>query len=296
MNDDNISIKSVNKLCDILGYQKKYLEQFSINQTKYIHKYKLILNRNGKVKIRDICSPNKQYKTVLKRINKLLVFYSDEIFPNYVHGARKGRSIVTNAREHIGAEAVLSIDIKDCFPSISYDRVYCSFRNEVYFSASASNFLTSLVTVDGVLPQGFSTSSTICNLALLPMLRDLNEVCIKNKLTLTQYLDDIFISGSRETIARKRNVLLTIVYRHGFRVNHSKVAIKYKHSTITGVSVSDNLYVGKRRKRKIQREIIKYNYSRKNKKKLKPIIDGELSNVKSINARQFDKLNAKYDK
>ncbi|MBV9958422.1 MAG: RNA-directed DNA polymerase, partial [Acidobacteria bacterium] len=54
------------------------------------------------------------------------------------HGFRPRRSIVTNARPHVGAETIVNLDLQDFFPSISYRRVKGLFRSFGYSEAAAT--------------------------------------------------------------------------------------------------------------------------------------------------------------
>ncbi|HEY3255682.1 MAG TPA: reverse transcriptase family protein, partial [Polyangiaceae bacterium] len=97
------------------------------------------------------------------------------------HGFRKDRSIVSNARPHVGAEVVINLDLKDFFPTVTYKRVKGLFRSLGY-SESVATICGLLCTeprevavdVDGerfhvamterFLPQGAPTSPAITNL------------------------------------------------------------------------------------------------------------------------------------
>src|SRR5262249_14930317 len=48
------------------------------------------------------------------------------------HGFRRGRSIVSNAAPHAGADVVVNLDLKDFFPTITYRRVRGVFRKLGY--------------------------------------------------------------------------------------------------------------------------------------------------------------------
>ena len=54
------------------------------------------------------------------------------------HGFRPGRSIVTNARPHVGAALVVNLDLKDFFPSVGYRRVKFAFMHLGYSEATAT--------------------------------------------------------------------------------------------------------------------------------------------------------------
>ena len=68
------------------------------------------------------------------------------------HGFVKGRSIVTNAKEHLGQDYLLKLDLKDFFPSISINRVISIFQNQGYVHGVAF-YLSRLCCLNNSLPQ-----------------------------------------------------------------------------------------------------------------------------------------------
>ena len=67
-------------------------------------------------------------------------------------GFLKNHSICTNAKNHIGYNQSLNLDIKDFFPSITQDRVFQVFH-EMGYSTDAARGLASLCCHEGKLPQ-----------------------------------------------------------------------------------------------------------------------------------------------
>ena len=53
-------------------------------------------------------------------------------------GFVKGRSILTNARPHVGAEVVVNVDLRDFFPTVTYRRVKGMFRSLGYSEQAAT--------------------------------------------------------------------------------------------------------------------------------------------------------------
>src|SRR5262249_12338200 len=97
------------------------------------------------------------------------------------HGFLTGRSIVSNARPHVGADLIINLDLKDFFPTVSYKRVKGLFKSLGY-SESAASVLGLICTepdveeveldgkryfvalTDRHLPQGAPTSPSITNI------------------------------------------------------------------------------------------------------------------------------------
>ena len=129
--------------------------------------------------VRHISAPKRDLKGAQRWVLKTLlecVCVRDE-----AHGFVRSRSVVTNAAPHVGKNVVINLDLKDFFPSISFQRVRGLFR-KLGYSDQVATCLALLCTepprasaeVDGktyyvalgqrVLPQGAPTSPAITNL------------------------------------------------------------------------------------------------------------------------------------
>jgi retron-type reverse transcriptase len=76
--------------------------------------------------IRTICAPENGLKAIQKIIGVILqcVFEPNKAAKGFV----AGKSIVDNAREHVGQNYVYNIDLKDFFPSITQARVWACLK------------------------------------------------------------------------------------------------------------------------------------------------------------------------
>src|SRR5205085_96407 len=83
---------------------------------------------------REICAPKPQLKWVQRQLlEKILA----KVPPHdAAHGFVPGRSTVTNARPHLGAELILKFDLTDFFPTIHYFRVTGLFASLGYYVGS----------------------------------------------------------------------------------------------------------------------------------------------------------------
>lgn len=86
----------------------------------------------------------------VERLKEIQRWIKDEIIDafspsDFATGFRNGYSIVDNAKRHIGKPLVLSIDIKDFFPSVTYAdvlQVFCYFG----YRLDVAHLLTKLCT------------------------------------------------------------------------------------------------------------------------------------------------------
>lgn len=184
------------------------------------------------------------------------------------HGFRAGRSIVTNARPHVGAEAVVNLDLKDFFPSISYRRVKGLFRAFGYSEAAATIFgllstepTTEEVELDGSryfvasgarhLPQGAPTSPAVTNILCRRLDRRLLKAAADLGFTYTRYADDLTFSASGESLRHLGTILervKAIVTHEGFTVHPEKTRVlrRSRQQDVTGVVVNSKPNVSKR--------------------------------------------------
>lgn len=211
-----------------------------------------IRGKNGKVRI--ISAPSRPLKYRQRWI-------LDNILSNIevmscCEGFTKGRSIVTNAKKHIGYAATLTVDIKDFFPSIKEEQVVKVFR-EIGYTQEVAVTLSSLCCHEGCLPQGAPTSPYLSNIICKSLDREFMKFSEKNSLVYSRYADDITLSGNYDLTSIIFNVK-EIIRNHGFEINEKKTRLYTgKHRKIvTGIIVKENgLSVPREYKRKLRQEI-----------------------------------------
>jgi hypothetical protein len=177
------------------------------------------------------------------------------------HGFLAGRSVVTNARPHVGQAVVVNVDVRDFFPTISYRRVRGLFQSLGY-SPAVATVLGLLctepprreVTFQGVrtfvaagercLPQGAPTSPAISNLIARRLDRRLRGRLGRKGWVYTRYADDL--SFSAKDFDRGRLGFLHASIRHvledeGFAPNPKKGRVQSRggRQEVTGVVVND---------------------------------------------------------
>jgi hypothetical protein len=76
-------------------------------------------------KLRRIDEPVGCLKAVQKRIQSLL----PSKLPDHILGGVKGVGVLHNVRLHLGAKVLVTLDIRDFFPSVTTDHVYNVWHN-----------------------------------------------------------------------------------------------------------------------------------------------------------------------
>lgn len=168
------------------------------------------------------------YKNILSNVK----------FSYCAHGFARKKSIVTNAKIHVGQNELLKLDLKDFFPSISKHRVIAMFHRLGY-PPNVAHYLGSFCCLEDSLPQGAPTSPAISNIIAEMLDKRLFALAKKFDFRYTRYADDLAFSG--ESIPVKFiDYVRSIIEDEGFQVNNDKVRL-YKGSgkrILTGVSIS----------------------------------------------------------
>lgn len=149
------------------------------------------------------------------------------------------KSIVDNAKIHIGNKCILNMDIKDFFPSINFEMV---FRIFIYYgyTKELSFIFTRLCTYDGFLPQGSPTSPYISNIVSLKIDKRLSRLAEKYHANYSRYADDITFS-SNSSMKKLPEIIQKILLEEGFMVNKKKTRFQYfyQRQEVTGLIVNN---------------------------------------------------------
>lgn len=229
---EHLCITRLTHLSYRLGFPTKLLEEVADKAEEY-YQFMLLQKPNGGV--REISIISQPLKKIQKAIHQLLT----EIYlPEYVHGGVREKSNYTNAKVHCKKDLVLKLDLEKYFPSISHNRVYGLFLHELKCSRDVARLLTKLITINGQVPQGASTSTDIANLVFRKTDYRLNGLATKFGLKYTRFVDDLTFSG-RNISQRFINIVKSIIKDTGFRLNNDKEELRAKHQpqVVTGLSV-----------------------------------------------------------
>ncbi len=161
---------------------------------------------------RTITAP-KRYMKEAQRWALRNVFEKFAVHGN-AHGFLAGRSIVTNAEPHAGADLLVKVDVKDFFPTVSWRRVKGLLRKgglpegvATLLALLATEAPRAPMTVRGrvhyvatgprALPQGAPTSPAITNALCVRLDRRLSGLARAFGFRYTRYADDLTFSWRR---------------------------------------------------------------------------------------------------
>jgi retron-type reverse transcriptase len=189
-----------------------------------------------------------------------------------VHGFVPGRSVVSNARPHVGRAVVVNLDLRDFFPSVTFRRVKGLFE-ALGYSEHVATVLALLCTepprvpaeVDGkvyhvalgrrVLPQGACTSPALTNALCRRLDRRLDGLARRHGFAYTRYADDLTFSGDKPAaVGRLLRSARSILEAEGFAEQPSKTRVmrRARRQEVTGVTVNSRPTVSRKEVRALR--------------------------------------------
>lgn len=254
--------------CPLYGIKSKKLLKYLLHiNDENLFKQKYIISLlnpyiDKTKKPRLIEKPQYELKIVQKRIKTLLGRIE---VPNNVFSGIKGRSYADNAKMHIGINTrnVYKIDLTAFFPSISREKVYKFFYNDLKCSKDVAEILTNLTTIDltripfaetteiydflrekkiicfNHLISGAPTSQILSYFVNFEMFNILQEISERNEITMTIYVDDIVFSSERKISSNFRIMVKRIIKKYYYKisVNKEKSYSKKYPKLVTGVVI-----------------------------------------------------------
>ncbi|EIO4059264.1 RNA-directed DNA polymerase [Vibrio vulnificus] len=237
-------ISSVSRLSDVLEVRENVLRDLIQNKSTHYHSFSIeTTSSDGKKKNRSIHEPKFLLKKLQKRINSRIL--SKVEYPHYLQGGiydeDNPRDYYSNAAIHSKANCVMSVDIKNFYPSIKTEQVTRIFKFFFKFPQDVSELLAELVTYEGFVPQGAVTSSYIANLLFFEDEYKVVAHLAGKKLLYSRLLDDITISGksiSNQDFGKIKTQIVGMFKKRGVRINRKKTALVYSGiRSVTGLRV-----------------------------------------------------------
>jgi len=169
------------------------------------------------------------------------------------HGFHPGRSILSNARDHSGKAWVLSMDMKDFFPSTGIRKVEHTLRRHFSFDPDTLGDVLKLVCRRGALPQGAPTSPHLANLGFMESDARLSAMALENGLAYTRYADDMTFSGDILP-ADIEDRVGSIVQDAGYRIARHKTRRMGRHQCqkVTGLVVNAGVSLPRAKRRHLR--------------------------------------------
>ncbi len=261
---------------------------------------------------RTIHAPVKGLKSILRSLNFVLQCMYEP------HQATTGfvleRSIVDNAKKHVGHHYVLNLDLKDFFHTFDRNRVKMGFIYEPFNlngdKEPLAFLLASLCThpfeIDGevktVLPQGSPTSPTLTNILCKKLDHRLSGLANRFGVTYTRYADDITFSSLHNIFKNEefnKELRRIIEDDQKLEINPAKTRLQktdYRQE-VTGLIINDKVNVRRRYVKQIRMWLYyweKYGYEKAEQIFKKDYI-ADKGHVKNMNAHLINVLDGKLE-
>ena len=261
-----------------------------------------------------IFNPSIKLKRYLRFLNNFVFDYA-RINTNVVHSYRKGKNAYTAVVNHVDSKYFFQTDINRFFNSITTQDIELVFENNLIdipildIEKYKSNLLN-LVTVDGLLPVGFSSSPSLSNTCLYAFDNALESYCLANEIIYTRYSDDIILSSNNGDILKDAEVFISkqLNLFHSGRIQLNPHKTKHTHKgkkiKLLGMVILPSGKVSVDIKLKQQLEVLLHFYINDKNKFSDYLknhyhgdlskISGQLNYINSIDSTYLNKLRKKY--
>lgn len=275
-------------LAELMHLSPYFLKKFHLDKNRFYKKLEIEKKSGG---IRKVYQPSRQ----LKAIQGWILYKI--LNPLKTHSACKGfeknQNTLSNALPHRGAKAVITIDIKDFFPTIKAPTIKGIFEN-VGYSKQAASILTELCTYEDFLPQGSPCSPRLANLVCKKLDEDIQNYVSEYGVIYTRYADDMsFSSPYNFNFIHIIKPVKQFIRDAGFEINKRKlrVAGTSRRKEVTGLVINGyNVGIGKHKYRILRS---KFNHLCKGispDKKLVKHAQGWLYYLNSVDKERYHQL------
>ena len=249
--DNNLPIIYNQKhLSNLIGYSLEFLYSVSNDSRKFYRSFK-INKKNGKK--REINEPLPSLKEIQRWILEEIL-YNINISP-FAKAYIKNKSLKENAKFHRNQNKVLTMDLKDFFPSINFKRVLNVFKS-IGYRDNVAVMLANLCCFQKKLPQGAPTSPMLSNIIAKDLDDKISKYVIEKKIRYTRYADDLTFSGNFNEKELIKNIK-KIVYSEKFLINKEKTRIRKKNQrqVVTGIVVNEKMQLNKKLRHQIRSQV-----------------------------------------
>jgi RNA-directed DNA polymerase len=248
-------------LAETLGYSlteiEEVIETTNKHSRKYYYSYIDKKIKNGKIKLRPIDPSRDRLRDIQNKIQGKIL--SKIPMPQHLKGSIKGRNNIENVKYHRGNNFNFQMDLTNFFGFVTNNMVFTMLRS-LNFSPTVARLITKLTTYKGHLPQGVPTSPTLANLVGLNFDMPILELCKKNNIKYTRYVDDLWFSANH-SFKEVEKEILEIIGNYDFLFSHNKTVNKVGKIEGTGCLKKTNGKLGIMKKHEENLLILIYRHS-----------------------------------
>ena len=271
------------------------------------------VKKRNKIAEKIIYEADPTLKTYHKFLN-LFVLQWLKYNESCVYSYRKGFNVSDAVKKHSAGKYFFQTDLNNFFGSLSTELVRkCIIQSIESIPISDTlqyvDRILDMITIDGWLPVGYSTSPLISNACLLEFDDLLENFCRDHGFTYTRYSDDIIISGGNKELYNIKPAVEAIL-KQCFGDTLSLNSAKTKFNSIgnrviiLGMMILPNGSITIDSKLKNEIEVLLHFYTKDREKFLDKIntesnaaltkISGYLNYINTTDKIYLDKLRRKY--
>ena len=221
-----LEIRSPKRLADLLKVPPTKLERVGSELNAHYSPFLLTndprpFQRAYSPRPRPIDNPLQAIKWIQQRIYRRLL--RPICFPEHVLGAVPKRDVRDNAKHHLNSKLLVTIDVRQCFPSVTSVHIYRVWSDFLGCSPPVAALLTQLTTFNRHLPQGAPTSPLLANLFIWMIDEPIRKLCEELSVVYSTWIDDLAFSGDRARELIEPSI--SILAKNGLRVKREKIKI-----------------------------------------------------------------------
>jgi retron-type reverse transcriptase len=215
-------------------------------------------------------------------------------------GFVKGRSILDNAKVHVGQKVVANADISNCFPSVRWPLVLGAIRRDLgdQLLPSSVSLLVDICTAQGGLPIGAPTSPALLNRVLLRSDSVLQQAAEKRGCQYTRYADDLTFSGDHGAV-ELLGIAARTVSQIGLALDPKKTNIfrPGRRQVVTGLVVNEQVSIPRRIRKRLRAAVHQIEQGRDphwhGSTMNRSALEGRLAFLKMIHSDEADVLRSR---
>lgn len=240
---------------------------------------------------RTIHAPAPPLKWLQRYILRMILTPAMDLLSTAPHGCVPGRSVVTNAAPHVGANLKIHMDLTDFFPTVTVQRVYGLFEKSFHYEKALAWMLANLCSYNGKLPQGAPTSPMIANIIARGLDRAMIGLASGSGAYYTRYVDDLTFSFRRWVGADELYHFIGEVARrvdvNGFIVNDAKTSVFSSRArmSVTGVVVNSKASLSREYRANLRASLHRKSLEDPGADPIE-VIRGKLAYLKMVNQKQ----------
>lgn len=208
-----------------MGVSPQFITSLIKNKKKYYRVFPISKGKGKKKRV--IEAPKVGLKIIQAWIAHHLSFNNGLGISDSAYAFIPGKNGIYDAATiHCGAKWVLSIDLRDFFHSITFDKVVSALV-EIGYKQDQASKLGDVLTLNQRLPQGAPSSPVISNLVFKPTDSNINDCIAGEPIRYTRYADDLVFSGMDENfdVEDLKNNIVQLLLSEGWVIAEEKMKI-----------------------------------------------------------------------